>query len=57
LARKHALEFFRGESKMRQWSAFVRGLSAQIPPFERDIIAPSGVTRLRRCHGNLMKTD
>jgi hypothetical protein len=27
-------EFFRDESKMQQWSAFVRDLSAQIPPFE-----------------------
>ena len=26
-------EFFRDESKLQQWSAFVRDLSAQIPPF------------------------
>jgi hypothetical protein len=27
-------EFFRDEDKLQQWSAFVRDLSAQIPPFE-----------------------
>jgi predicted nucleotidyltransferase component of viral defense system len=27
-------EFFRDEGKLQQWSAFVRDLSAQIPPFE-----------------------
>src|SRR5271170_4604434 len=27
-------EFFRDEGKLRQWSAFVRDLSAPIPPFE-----------------------
>ena len=27
-------EFFRDEGKSQQWSAFVRDLSAQIPPFE-----------------------
>jgi hypothetical protein len=29
-----APEFFRDEGKLQQWSAFVRNLSEQIPPFE-----------------------